>query len=127
MQKALKKGKKDKSKKDALEDSVKSFAHTIGPNWSVILKSSTDIISDGIYIKLNRTGNPGMTVGGTGDVLAGIAGSLLAQGLSPFKAARCAAFINGSTGDVAWERYGRGLVATDIIELIPECFKANGV
>ena len=126
LQKALLGDKKSKSRKIELEDSVKSFAHTLGSNWTVLLKSSTDIISDGTNIKLNKTGNPGMTVGGTGDVLAGITGALLAQGLSPFKAGRCAAFISGSAGDLAWERYGRGLMATDMIELIPECLKMNG-
>jgi hydroxyethylthiazole kinase-like uncharacterized protein yjeF len=101
----------------------KEFTSTLGSNWTVLLKGHIDIITDGRSVKLNKTGNPGMTVGGTGDVLAGITGALLAMGLNPYKAARCAAFINGYAGDLAWEKYRNGLTATDIIELIPQCFK----
>jgi NAD(P)H-hydrate epimerase len=53
----------------------------------VLLKSNVDLISDGERVKLNFTGNPGMTVGGTGDVLSGIVGGLMAQGIDPFEAA----------------------------------------
>jgi NAD(P)H-hydrate epimerase len=58
-----------------------------------------------------------MSVGGTGDVLAGITGALLATN-SPMKAATCAAYINGAAGDLAFKEKGYGLLATDIIEKI---------
>jgi NAD(P)H-hydrate epimerase len=110
---------------DKLSNTVKQFIGTLDNKWTLLLKGNIDIITDGKQIKLNRTGNPGMTVGGTGDVLAGITGALLARGLTPFSAARAAAFINGYTGDLAWKKFGYGLTATDIIELIPQCFKDN--
>jgi NAD(P)H-hydrate epimerase len=108
---------------EGLQAVVKSFTRKITPSWTVLLKGPVDIITDGQNLKLNETGNPGMTVGGTGDVLAGITGALLARGLTPYNAARAAAFINGYSGDLAWEKYRHGLTATDIIELIPQCLK----
>lgn len=88
-----------------------------------LLKGPTDIISDGARVKLNRTGNPGMTVGGTGDVLAGITGAFFAISADPFKAATAAAFVNGTAGDLALDEKGYGLLATDIIEAIPKVIK----
>lgn len=102
---------------------LEEFCSKLGSDWTIILKGAIDIITNGSSSKLNRTGNPGMTVGGTGDVLAGITGALLAMGLEPYNAAKCAAFINGYSGDLAWERFQVGLLATDIIDLIPECIK----
>jgi ADP-dependent NAD(P)H-hydrate dehydratase / NAD(P)H-hydrate epimerase len=90
---------------------------------TVLLKGSTDIISNGDKIKLNSTGNPGMTVGGTGDVLAGIVGALVAQGQEAFEAAYLGSFINGNAGDLAAEEYGYNLIASDIWKYIPQVFK----
>ncbi|WP_292485546.1 NAD(P)H-hydrate dehydratase [Methanohalobium sp.] len=84
-----------------------------------ILKGKEDIISDGKRILYNQTGNPGMTVGGTGDVLAGITGALFAVN-SAIDAASCGAFINGASGDLAFEEKGYGLLATDIIDRITD-------
>ncbi|MCK5661497.1 MAG: bifunctional ADP-dependent NAD(P)H-hydrate dehydratase/NAD(P)H-hydrate epimerase, partial [Methanosarcinales archaeon] len=86
-------------------------------NIVTLLKGRIDIISDGIMTRLNSTGNAGMTVGGTGDVLAGITGALFARH-DAFDAACLAAFINGKAGDMAYDKYGTGLVATDIIDEI---------
>jgi NAD(P)H-hydrate epimerase len=96
---------------------VKKYAKKF--NLTIILKGPIDIISDGTNTKLNRTGNPGMTVGGTGDVLAGIVGALLAKGLSPFNAARVGAFVNGFSGDLAFKELKYSMVATDILDKIP--------
>ncbi|WP_406660428.1 NAD(P)H-hydrate dehydratase [Methanolobus sp. ZRKC3] len=87
-----------------------------------LLKGNTDIISDGDGVKINCTGNAGMTVGGTGDVLAGIAGALLAAN-NAMDAASCASFINGAAGDLAFKEKGYGLLATDIIEMISTVMK----
>ena len=84
-----------------------------------VLKGHTDMISDGTRLKLNNTGNPGMTVGGTGDVLSGIIAGLMAQGLEPYKAAVAGTFVNGAAGDLAAEHYGFHLTPTDLIEHIP--------
>jgi NAD(P)H-hydrate epimerase len=61
-----------------------------------------------------------MTVGGTGDVLAGEVGALLSKQVSPFNAARIAAFTNGAAGDLAFDRNGYSLMATDVIDSIPD-------
>ena len=88
-------------------------------NATIILKKSIDIISDGQHIKKNRTGNPGMSVGGTGDVLAGIVGALLSKGVKPFEAARMGALMSGHSGDLAFQKVGYSLTATDVIACIP--------
>lgn len=93
-------------------------------NSVVLLKAHLDIIAapDG-RVKLNATGNPGMTVGGTGDVLAGVAGSFVAQGLSAFDAACCAAFVNGSAGDEPYKKKGYCFTASDLAAEIPYAIK----
>jgi len=87
-----------------------------------LLKGNIDVISDGESVLLNRTGNPGMTVGGTGDVLAGIVGALFAVN-KPMDAASCGAFINGAAGDLAFKERGFGLLATDVTNKITEIMK----
>jgi len=102
-------------------DFVKDFSRV--NNVVTLMKGPTDIISDGTRVKLNRTGNAGMTVGGTGDVLAGITGAFFAITSDPFKAATAAAFVNGTAGDLAFEEKGYGLLATDVVENIPTVIK----
>lgn len=85
----------------------------------ILLKGHVDVISDGERVKLNFAGNPGMTVGGTGDVLSGVVGAFLAQGADPFEAAVAGAFINGAAGDFVQSEKGYHMVPTDIIEWIP--------
>ncbi len=97
---------------------VENFAKRISS--TILLKGAIDIISDGKRTALNRTGNPYMTVGGTGDVLTGVCGGLLARGIPPFKAACTSAYITGRAGDLAAKEKGEGLLATDVIEKIPE-------
>ena len=85
----------------------------------VLLKGQVDVVCDAKRVKLNFTGNPGMTVGGTGDVLSGIVGALLAQKTDPFEAAVAGAFVNGAAGDFVADNIGYHLVATDLLEWIP--------
>jgi len=94
-------------------------------NSTILLKGNPDIIADSSKIMLNKTGNPYMTVGGTGDTLAGLCGAFLSQGFNPFLSANAAAFLNGEAGDRAFEKLGPGLLATDLIEVIPEVIKNN--
>ena len=61
-----------------------------------------------------------MTVGGMGDTLAGIAGALMARGIDPFTTGQAAAFINGLAGELAGKKLGLSVMATDLIEAIPE-------
>lgn len=97
---------------------VKKVAKNMGV--TILLKGAVDIISDGKQTAMNKTGNPYMTTGGTGDVLTGVCGGLLAQKISPFKSACASAYITGKSGDFAAKEKGPGLLATDIIEKIPE-------
>jgi hydroxyethylthiazole kinase-like uncharacterized protein yjeF len=85
----------------------------------VLLKGPVDIVSNEKHFKLNFTGNPGMTVGGTGDVLSGIVGAFLSQKADPFEAAAAGAFVNGAAGDFVSEEKGYHMVATDLIQWIP--------
>lgn len=88
----------------------------------VVLKGAGTIISleDGtVYV--NSTGNPGMATGGSGDVLSGILGGLLAQGLSPEDAALVGVYAHGLAGDLAVRRTGQaGLIATDLLSGLNE-------
>jgi len=86
----------------------------------VLLKGPVDIISDEKRLKLNFTGNPGMTVGGTGDVLSGIVGAFLAQQIDPFESAVAGAFVNGAAGDFVFEERGYHMIPTDLIQWIPQ-------
>lgn len=90
---------------------------------TILLKGHDDIISDGKRTKINLTGNPGMTVGGTGDVLSGIVATFLGWMISPFRAACAGAFVSGLAGDLAIKEKGYHIVATDIIERIGEIMK----
>ena len=111
-------GEKPPSDLEKRSEHVRKTAENI--NAVILLKSHTDIISDGFRIKFNFTGNPGMTVGGTGDVLSGIVAALLAQGVDPFEAAVAGAFINGAAGDFVRAEKGYHMVATDLIDWIPK-------
>ncbi len=90
---------------------------------TVLLKGRTDYITDGKKHKWNDFGNAGMTVGGTGDTLAGVIGSLLARDMTPFDAARSGAYITCRAGEIAFEEKRCGMLPTDISESIPEVLK----
>jgi len=91
---------------------------------TTLMKGPTDIISNGVRVKRNKAGNAGMTVGGTGDVLAGVTGAFFAIVTDePLKVATAAAFVNGAAGNIAFENKGFGLLATDVVENIPEVMK----
>jgi NAD(P)H-hydrate epimerase len=93
-----------------------SFADEIG--HTLLLKGRYDVVTDGETVRVNRTGNPGMTVGGTGDVLAGVTGALLAT-QPPLRAGGVGAHATGAAGDRVVEDRGYGLVATDLLDEIP--------
>ena len=93
---------------------------------TVVVKGKYDLILSGNKFKINKSGNAGMTVGGTGDALAGISASLLAQGLSSFDSASLATFINGLAGDEAYNIKGNGFSATDLVSYIGSVIK-NGL
>ncbi|SEA10380.1 NAD(P)H-hydrate epimerase [Haloplanus vescus] len=97
-------------------DAVADFAADIG--HTLLVKGAYDVIADGSDARVNRTGNPGMTVGGTGDVLAGTAGALLAT-QAPLNAGTLAAYANGLAGDHVVEDRGYGLLASDLLPALP--------
>jgi ADP-dependent NAD(P)H-hydrate dehydratase / NAD(P)H-hydrate epimerase len=95
-------------------------------NIVLVLKGSPTLVAapdDRCW--LNPTGNSGMATGGSGDVLSGIIGSLLAQGLSVLDAALCGVFLHGAAGDIAAEALTqRALIAGDLIECLPKAFQS---
>ncbi len=105
---------------EKLEEGVAEVQNTAKElNAVILLKGKVDLVCDAKRVKLNFTGNPGMTVGGTGDVLSGVVGALLAQMAEPFEAAVAGAFVNGAAGDFVAGEKGYHLLATDLLEWIP--------
>ena len=103
-------------------EQVRAAARKLG--CALLLKAYVDVIaSPQGEVKLNYTGNPGMTVGGTGDVLAGIVGTFLAQGVEPFRAAVAGAWACGRAGDLCLRERGNEFVASDLVGKLPKVFK----
>jgi NAD(P)H-hydrate epimerase len=90
---------------------------------TVLLKGPTDIVSDGERVAFNDTHTPAMTVGGTGDVLAGIVAGLLAKKVPPFEAACAAAYVNGAAGLEAAKRFGLHITASDVANEVANAMK----
>jgi len=90
---------------------------------TIVLKGLVDIISNGAITRLNKTGNPGMTKGGTGDALAGITAGLLAQNKNLMNSACAGAFLCGLAGDIAYKKLDVSMNATDVVESIPEAIR----
>ncbi|MBW2995104.1 NAD(P)H-hydrate dehydratase [Candidatus Woesearchaeota archaeon] len=89
----------------------------------ILLKGHVDLISDGNTVVKVKGGNPAMAVGGTGDVLAGLVAGLIAQGEPLMKAAVKASRINKKAGDIIYRKKGYGLLASDLLEIIPKIIK----
>ena len=81
---------------------------------SLLLKGEKDFITNGNYFKINTTGHPRMAVGGTGDLLSGLCGGLMAKGLTSFEAGRLAAYVLGKAGELCYDEYGAGFLPTDL-------------
>ncbi len=92
---------------------------------TILLKEKPDIISDGEKVVLTEMGSPYMSVGGTGDSLAGVCAALIARGASPLEAASLATYILGKAGRTAAGRLYDSLLATDIIATIPEIIREH--
>ena len=90
----------------------------------LVLKGHRTCITDGEKGYINPTGNPGMAVGGSGDVLAGMIVSLLGQGIAPLEAAACGVWLHGASGDRCAEKIGQyGMLPTDMLEELPRLMK----
>ncbi len=103
---------------DERETLVSRYADQMG--CTILLKGPTDIVSNGDRTETSPAGNPYMAKGGTGDVLAGIAAALIAQGSSPFQGAFTAAQVNGAAGDAAVDRYGRGFLLEELLRCVSD-------
>ena len=90
----------------------------------VVLKGFESIITDGTTTYINPTGNPGMAVGGSGDVLAGVITSLLGQGVTPLQAAACGVWLHGAAGDICADEIGQyGMLPSDMLNVLPRLMK----
>ena len=90
----------------------------------MLLKGHHTVITDGEITYINPTGNPGMAVGGSGDVLAGIIAALLGQGIAPLEAAACGAWLHGASGDICAAEIGQyGMLPTDMLSVLPRLLK----
>ena len=91
---------------------------------TVLLKGHETCITDGTDGYINPTGNPGMAVGGSGDVLAGVITALLGAGLLPLEAAACGAWLHGAAGDRCAAELGQyGMLPTDMLSALPRLMK----
>jgi len=91
---------------------------------TVILKGAgTVIVSPDQQAWINTSGNPGMATGGMGDVLSGIVGALICQGLDPREAARAAVYLHGRAGDLLLNTMGVGYTATELADALPHVIK----
>ncbi len=90
----------------------------------LLLKGHHTVITDGETCYVNPTGNPGMAVGGSGDVLSGVIVSLLGQGIAPLQATAAAAWLHGAAGDLCAEEIGQyGMLPTDMLLALPRLMK----
>ncbi|MCH8908815.1 MAG: NAD(P)H-hydrate dehydratase [Candidatus Heimdallarchaeota archaeon] len=87
---------------------------------TILLKGPIDIITNGHRTLLNKTGHPGMTVGGTGDVLAGLVAAVNCFVDDKLFATAIAAYVMGKAGELAAKKYGNGLLASDVVKEIPK-------
>lgn len=111
----------DQVSSDRIFDAIRLATDT---GTVVLLKGNKTVITDGDDVYVNPTGNPGMAVGGSGDVLGGIIAALLGQGISPILAAACGAWLHGAAGDICAEQIGQyGMLPTDMLQVLPRLLK----
>ena len=83
----------------------------------VLKGSKTVVAAPGQTLLVNTTGNPGMATGGSGDVLAGMIASFIAQGMEPYRAAMCGVYLHGLAGDAAAHRISQhAMLPSDLLE-----------
>jgi NAD(P)H-hydrate epimerase len=90
---------------------------------TILLKGPTDVISNGKQTYVNPKNLASMTVGGTGDVLSGLVAAMLAKNRNSLESAAAASFVNGLAGTLAQKKNGFHIVATDLIDFIPNVMK----
>ena len=114
-----------RGKEDILEDLMKAAGEEASTTKTVcVLKDARTVVTDGARYYLNTSGNSGMAAGGSGDVLTGILGSLLGQGMTPFDAASLGVYLHGLAGDLAASRQGEhGMMAGELAEAVAGVLK----
>jgi ADP-dependent NAD(P)H-hydrate dehydratase / NAD(P)H-hydrate epimerase len=107
---------------EVLEDRVGFVRKAAAETRSVVLlKGPRSLVAvPGGEVRVNPTGSPALSTGGSGDVLTGVLGALLARGLGPADAAIVAAYLQGMAGEIAGGRLGEGATAVDVARAIPE-------
>lgn len=89
----------------------------------LLVKGAHTLITDGTHLFVNSTGNPGMATAGSGDVLSGVIGGLMAQGYVPMEAAIFGVYLHGTSGNLAVQKTGfEAMVATDLIDHLGAAF-----
>ncbi len=96
-------------------------------NNVIVVTGPEDLIVSKTEVVVNKTGNAGMTKGGTGDVLAGLCAGFLAQSGNAKKSAKAAAYINGKLGDILKKKKGYSFIASDMLDEIRKFRKFSGV
>jgi hydroxyethylthiazole kinase-like uncharacterized protein yjeF len=90
----------------------------------VVLKGHGTLVTDGVRLYCNTTGNPGMATAGSGDVLTGVIAALIGQDLDPFAAAQLGVYWHGLAGDLARDAVGEiSLIATDLFDYLPKAIQ----
>jgi len=106
---------------DRVDDAMKCAADL---NAIVVLKGYNTVITDGMHCYMNPTGNPGMAVGGSGDVLSGMICALTGQGISPLQATACGVWLHGAAGDFCAEEMGQyAMLPSDMLHFLPRLLK----
>ena len=102
------------------EETAVRFAKKYGV--TLVLKGHHTIIASPLgEIHVNESGNSGMATGGMGDVLSGVIGSFIGQGLNPYHAALLGVFLHGLAGDMAASEIGKfGMIAGDVLMRLPK-------
>ena len=90
---------------------------------TILLKGQTDIISDGDRIAINKIHNCAMTVGGTGDILSGLTAGILTK-LKSYESSILGVYFNGRAGNLAYDKVGLHMVATDLLDRLPNAMKS---
>ena len=91
----------------------------------VLKGAGTIVAADNGTSMINTTGNPGMATGGMGDVLSGVIGALICQGLPSLYAAAVAVYLHGAAGDELYEKTGFGYTASEVADVLPLTLKKN--
>jgi ADP-dependent NAD(P)H-hydrate dehydratase len=90
---------------------------------TILLKGHTDIISDGERVAINKIHNCAMTVGGTGDILSGLTAGILTK-MKSYEASILGVYFNGVAGNLAYDKVGLHMIATDLLECLPNAMKS---